>query len=259
MKRVNYKGRIDPHDIIWDNSPWTQLLIERYSLSTLFCTNSVVLDTCCGTGWGTINYIAPIAEYVVGFDLSIPSISQIYDSKKCSFCLMDARHITFRRESFDVVLALDSIEHITFNDGIKYVAGIKSVLKEKGILFGTTPLVEKAYLIPIFLGWNKYHLYMYTENILRKSLLDHFTYVNIYRIYNEVCPYFLFACSNDGEQLTSVDLGIYQFMAGNRQRFSSGKKSAYRLWAIHLLKNGRIFHSLTYFLLSLKNISNDQD
>jgi ubiquinone/menaquinone biosynthesis C-methylase UbiE len=252
MKNANYEGRIDPHDTIWEKSPWRQLLIERYNLSAYFCTNRFVLDTCCGTGWGTVRYIAPIAKHVVGFDLSTPYTSEPYDKTKCSFCLMDARNIEFRGDSFDVVLALDSIEHISFNDGLKYVAGIKSVLKDKGILFGTTPLVEKPYLIPIFLGWNKYHLHMYTENILRQVLLNHFEYVNISSIYNEVCPYFTFACSDEGEQLHAVDLRISEFIANNRQRFSSGKKTAYRLWAMHLLKNGLIFQSLTYLLSSLK-------
>jgi ubiquinone/menaquinone biosynthesis C-methylase UbiE len=252
MKNINYEGRIDPHDTFWRTSPWRQLLIERYNLSACLCTNTFVLDTCCGTGWGTVNFIAPIAEHVVGFDLSTPSISEPYDRTKCSFCVMDARNIEFRKDSFDVALALDSIEHISLNDASKYLAGIKSALKHKGILFGTTPLVEKDYLISLFLRWNRYHLHMYTENNLRKALLIHFGYVHIYSIYNEVCPYFAFICSDEPEQLNAVDLTLADFIADNSHRFSSGKKTAYRLWAKHLLKSGMFCKSLAYFLSSLK-------
>ena len=254
MTDSGYKGRIEPDSPSWHKSPWTQLLIERYKLSTCFCKNKFVIDTCSGNGWGTVNFISPLAKYVVALDLIYPYFLKNQNHANSLFCLMDARKISFRHNTFDIALALDSLEHFSRSDAWKYISGIKQVLKKKGVLFGTTPLVEKSYLIPIFLEWNRFHLKMYTENDLRSFLLSHFEHVSIFCIYNEVCPYFLFACSDEKEELNLIRSKITKFTADNRQRFILGKKTAYRLWAVNLLKRGLFSQSLTYFLSSLKKL-----
>jgi hypothetical protein len=164
---------------------------------------------------------------------------------------MDATKIAFNGIDFDIILALDSIEHMALNHGIRYLKGIKSVLKKNGILFGTTPLVENDYLIPIFLGWNKFHVHMYTEDDLRNALNSQFENAHIYRIYNEVCPYFAFTCSDSGDELNLIDLKINEFIHQNKKRFTLGKRKANRLWAKHLLKRGKIFEAASWFLESL--------
>lgn len=251
MKKQAYKGRINPHESISVNDTWLDLLIERYKLFAGFCINRLVLDTCCGTGWGTAKFIAPIANQVFGFDLEPPCTTEEYEKSKCHFFAMDATKIAFNGFDFDIILALDSIEHMALSDGISYLEGIKSALKKYGILFGTTPLVENDYLIPIFLGWNKFHVHMYTEDDLRSALNTQFENINIYRIYNEVCPYFAFTCSDSKDELNAIDLRIKEFIYQNKKRFALGKRNANRLWAKHLIKRGKILKAANCFLESL--------
>lgn len=252
MKKQQYEGSINPQNPEWKESPWIQLLIERYVISSIFCKGRVVLDSCCGSGWGTAKYIAPVAKLVSGFDLTPPSTTEPCDKSKCSFHTMDATKIAFKESVFEIVLALDSIEHMSFEDGLKYFKCIKTVLKDGGVLFGTTPLVEQDYLTPIFLRWNKFHIHMYTENDLKKALYTYFKHIKIYHIYNEVCPYFVFICSDNADQMVSGNKALNNFIEQNSARFSMGKIIAYRLWAKHLLKQGSILKALHYLLLSIK-------
>ena len=180
-----------------------------------------------------------------------PSTIEPYEKSRCHFYTMDATKIKLNGFDFDIILALDSIEHLAFSDGLKYLEGIKSVLRKNGILVGTTPLVENDYLKPIFLGWNKFHVHMYTEDDLKNALNTQFQNTNIYRIYNEVCPYFAFVCSDSKDELNLIDLKIKEFIYQNKKRFNLGKKNANRLWAKHLLKKGRILKAANYFLGSL--------
>jgi len=252
MSNKEYVGRVDPVSERWKQDPWTRLLIERYQLSRTFCENKKVLDTCCGTGWGTVNFIVPVAYSVLGFDLAQPDPKSDYDINKCIFLTMDATKIEISRNDFDIALALDSIEHLKREDGLKYVAGMKNCLRKNGVLFGTTPLVEEESLIPVFLKWNKYHLYMYTEQRLKEVLNNSFKFVKIYRIYNDVCPYFAFACCDSEAPLAEFDRKINNFICENAKRFAKGKITAYRLWAKYLLRRLDIKESLKYLILSLR-------
>lgn len=247
-----YKGRIDPEEQIWQSSPWVRLLVERYQLASKFCFDCKVLDSCCGTGWGTGKFIAPIAKKVVGFDISPPSTLVHYNKDRCSFLTMDAREIQLADTDFDVVLALDSIEHMTAGDALIYINGVKATLKSEGILLGSTPLVEKECLIPIFLSWNKHHIHMYTENSLETFLRKYFGYVSIHKIYNQVCPYFFFVCSDNIDPVKIVNLRMKEFIQENQTSFNRGKIAAYRLWAKHLLKRGSFCKAVRYLLSSYK-------
>jgi len=252
MSNKDYVGRLDPISETWKRDPWTKLLIERYQLSQKFCEGKKVLDTCCGTGWGTVSYIVPIADCVTGFDLAAPMPQLKYNTEKCKFLTMDATKIELEQKNYDIALALDSIEHLKREDGLKYINGMKQHLKKNGVLFGTTPLVERDSLIPVFLKWNKYHLYMYTELKLYESLKKSFEFVKIYRIYNEVCPYFAFACCDSQPQLKEFDDKINHFLVENKHRFEKGKITAYRLWSKYLLRRGDLIESLKYLLLSFR-------
>ena len=153
--KKNYMGRINPISAQWKDSPWTELLKERYRIASQFCKDKTVVDTCCGTGWGTVQFISPVASEVLGLDLEDQGRNRKYLPANCQFLVMDAVNIELGNARYDIILALDSIEHFSSEDGRKYLQGISKVMREDGLLIGTTPFVPDKSLIPTFLKWNK--------------------------------------------------------------------------------------------------------
>jgi SAM-dependent methyltransferase len=228
-----YTGNIDPSDPEWENSPWTKLLVERYQIASLLCKNKNVLDSCCGTAWGTINFIAPTAHKVTAFDMCLPA-SPKREVEGLNLLQMDATKMTIE-ENFDIVLALDSIEHFSESDADKYLTGIKRALKKEGLLIGSTPLIPDKDLIKVYLSQNKYHLHMFLKDDLRKKLGKFFANVKIFEIYNITCPYFFFLCSDAGTGLKKENLSVIRsFITKHRKRTIRSKIIHNFLWAKYM-------------------------
>lgn len=239
--RENYSGRIDPTEEEWAASEWTDLLKERYHLASLFTRHKVVLDSCCGTGFGTLNFIVPEAKYTVGYDVCESALNKYGRTGKYEFFVMDGRKLQFDANTFDIVLSLDAIEHLKKEDGLQYLSEIKRVCKKDGLIIGTTPLVIDDSLIPTYLEWNKFHLFMYTRKILRNTLKCFFHDVQIYEIFSPACPYFLFLCTNDSIALTFHNSEkVQKYLIENENIFYRSKISNYFVWAKMLFNKKRL-------------------
>jgi len=238
----NYLGRIDLSEKEWEDSKWTDLLKERYHIASLFTAGKVVLDSCCGTGFGAINFIVPEASFTVGIDLCDSAAHHYGKSPKYDFKVMDGRGLDLAADTFDVVLSLDAIEHFEQADGLQYLAQIRRVCKQDGTIIGTTPLVIDPCLIPDYLEWNKFHFCMYTKEILQQTLARIFPAVKIYEIYSGVCPYFLFVC-NKSEQASASwhEQKVIEYLNENKEIFCKSKISNLLLWARMLLGKGMLF------------------
>jgi len=249
--RNDYVGRVDPTDERWKSSPWTDLLKHRYYISSLYCKKKIVLDSCCGTGWGTMEYIVPLARFTVGFDICKSSADTSRQVNNYGFGIMDARDFGLKDNIFDLVLALDSIEHLTEKDGIKYLSEINRACKKDGLIIGTTPLVIDNCLIPKYLEWNEYHLCMYTRRRLQKVLRKIFFDVAIYEIYNKVSPYFLFMCGKKAKGLTGkTERKIKKFIQNNKKDFREVKVFNYLLWTKMLINERKYFKAGYLFCLA---------
>ena len=238
----NYRGRIDPTQEEWKNSKWTELLKERYRIASLFAEGKIILDSCCGTGFGTMNFIVPKSRFIVGIDISESAKENYGKSEKYEFSTMDVRDLKLNSESFDLVLSLDAVEHFSKEDGIRYLSGINNVCKKDGLIIGTTPLVIDDSLIPAYLEWNKFHLFMYTKRSLEKTLHEFFPYVKIYEIYSQICPYFLFLCGRAklGDVAQNEDK-IQKFIFENKKVFKRSQGDNYLMWARMLLHKNKLF------------------
>jgi len=248
----NYKGRIEPTSEEWKSSKWTALLKERYYIASLFAEDKVVLDSCCGTGYGTMNFIVPKARFTVGFDICESAAGDYGKSEKHEFLTMDGKDVKLNSEAFDLVLSLDAVEHFSKEDGVRYLSGIKNSCKKDGLIIGTTPLVIDNSLILAYLEWNKYHLFMYTKASLEKTLQELFPYVKIYEIYSQVCPYFLFLCGRTRlDDFSQNEEKIRTFMYENKEVFRISKKDNYLSWSNMLLRKGKLFKAGYLFFLAV--------
>ena len=89
--------------------------IARYAFASKFCKGMRVLDVACGTGYGSYFLLFKGAKEVIGGDLSQKSITQAshYKEQGLEFVILDATKLPFRDDSFEVIVSLETIEHIS--------------------------------------------------------------------------------------------------------------------------------------------------
>ncbi len=110
-----------------------------YSLLAKYAQEKRVLDYGCGNGVH-LPYIASIARFLVGIDLSEPSleiarqrITQSPHKEKISLQVMDCENLTFPDNSFDVIFDGGTFSSLDFDSACKEIA---RVLTPDGCVIG---------------------------------------------------------------------------------------------------------------------------
>ncbi len=175
-----------PSDEKFVKSGWYKQMIKRYLFTGwYFCKTMDVLDTCCGTGWGS--YI--ISKYAKKIDAYDISETQIEENKKewkkytnkINWFVSDALHFK-QTKQYNVVLAMESLEHFTKEEGKKYVKSLYDCISSSGgILAGSTPIIESEEAALRNKKDNPYHLHIYKEKELKELLAEYFDDVIIHK------------------------------------------------------------------------------
>jgi len=138
------------------------------------------LDVACGPGTFVATLPATIRSTAV--DIALPQIEYArkhYAAPNRVFETMEPGKLPFPDESFDVVTALELVEHITEDEAQRLLAECKRVLKKGGCLVITTPNYASAWpllewivnrVAPV--GYEFQHITHYKIPSLRKLLAD---------------------------------------------------------------------------------------
>lgn len=105
------------------------------TINTRIRTFAKVLDVGCGAGF-LCNPLAINGHDVTGIDLSKESLltaERFDETKKVKYLYGNALDLPFEDSSFDVVCAMDILEHV--DDPKKLIQEASRVLKEKGLFF----------------------------------------------------------------------------------------------------------------------------
>ncbi|MFN8459426.1 MAG: class I SAM-dependent methyltransferase, partial [Anaerolineae bacterium] len=116
--------------IIFD---WVLQLLASYP-------NPCVLDIGCGTGFNLDHLRSKGYNRVVGLDFSTDALSFCHSRQLTYLVCSDGTCPPFRQESFDVILALDLIEHLE-NDN-QALQSLVNLLKPQGSLLIFTPAFQ---------------------------------------------------------------------------------------------------------------------
>jgi len=142
----------------------SSFLLDPFVITLLVEKSKSCLEIACGRGkWGyLIKTSHKPPSYFIGGDLSIELIKyvkahKVYDE----VVLFDGRYLPFRDGCFDIVLALEVIEHMKKSDGYKLLEEAERVAKEKVVV--STPLLGARYWYS-----DKEHVSRWTVGDLRK-------------------------------------------------------------------------------------------
>lgn len=111
-------------------NPWILQKIE-----TLLGPKQKVLDIGCGGGFLT-NDLARANHSVTGIDLSLSSLQvacEKDETKQVRFIQANALQLPFANESFNVVCAMDLLEHV--EEPLQVIREASRVLKDRGLFF----------------------------------------------------------------------------------------------------------------------------
>lgn len=114
--------------------------LHRYAIACDYANGKTVLDIATGEGYGSC-LLARKAKRVVGVDISEESIAHAREKyagyKNLDFVRGSCTDIPFERETFDMVVSFETIEHLAEHD--KMLEEIKRVLKKDGLLIISSP------------------------------------------------------------------------------------------------------------------------
>lgn len=113
--------------------------LSRYQFASSFADGRRVLDDGCGYGYGSY-LLAGTGSSVVGIDaapMPVQYARRVYRAQNLAFSIANGAALPFRSGSFDLVVSLEVIEHLT-NASI-YLSEARRVLTPGGMLVLSTP------------------------------------------------------------------------------------------------------------------------
>ena len=157
-----------PGDARYQASGWFHRMLARYFFAgSVFCRQQNVLDVCSGLGWGG-HILTRYAHSVTCLERDITVISKAANFwnnpkiiwKNCDALALDT-HLP--PASFDVVTAMEAIEHFNVEDGYCLVQQIHNALKKGGYLVASSIFPDSREEAQALCAKNPFHLYIYTE------------------------------------------------------------------------------------------------
>ena len=148
--------------------------IARYQALLPLVKNKTVLDIACGTGYGS-KALAARAKKVYAVDYSYESIAYAqkhYHGRNIAYLVGDAIDIPLADSSVDVVVSLETIEHI--KNYRKFLRETKRILKPTGLFIVSTPSDQE------YIEDNRWHLHWFNFKELYRLLKGLFSHVTFY-------------------------------------------------------------------------------
>ena len=156
-----------------------QIILARYDFAAEYIKEKVVLDVACGAGYGSRFLLDRGAKKVVGGDNlaeALAAAQKFYGRKGVQFFMVNATRLPFADNSFDVVVSMETIEHLELQED--FLAECRRVLKEGGVFICSTP--NRMMSIDEARKHNCYHVHELTADEFRELTARYFNDIKLY-------------------------------------------------------------------------------
>lgn len=172
----NLIGKRDlPREKHFQKNEWWKKMLLRYGLAMHFSKGKDILETCSGLGWGAY-LLDGVSKTVTCIDIDKESINlskQLWGTNKTEYINGSVLKIPVKDNKYDVVTAMESIEHFKLEDIKIYLSEIYRVLKRGGFLIGSSAFPDTKEEARVLCSKNRYHLYICTKREIKKLLREH--------------------------------------------------------------------------------------
>lgn len=137
----------------------------RYALAMHYGRGKTVLESCCGIGWGAY-LLDSVARRLVAVDLDAPSLDiakNVWPGQRAQYARATVLDLPFADRTFEMVTAIESIEHFSPVDLNRYLGEIARVLKPGGMLVGSSSFPETPGEAEALCAQNPHHLHIATR------------------------------------------------------------------------------------------------
>lgn len=155
----------------------TQQHIARYIFTVNYMKDKIVLDTACGSGYGSYYLAEKGAQKVYDVDLDEKPLAiakEFYNHSKVTFLQGNVLKLPFPDDFFDVVVSFETIEHLYEIE--QYIKEIKRMLKKDATFICSTPNIR-------YTAHPAYHVHEFHPEEFYSLLEDNFEKVEKYSQY----------------------------------------------------------------------------
>lgn len=186
----------------WPGNPdlriggWSDVMLLRYALAMHYGIGKTVMDSCCGLGWGTY-LLDGVAARTVGVDSNEQALKlarNAWPTRNTEFINASVLEVPFAPETFDLIAAMETIEHFPSNLIDVYLIEAARVLKPGGILVGSSTFPETREEAESIRARNPHHMHICTRQEISRRL-QNCGYKNIHIFFNRL---FFFAMKPKG-------------------------------------------------------------
>ena len=163
----NYNRWKRARDLSFERGNFVKSIVEKY----ITCENLIVLDL--GSGEGGTSIVFSEKNKVVSYDLNFIRLERQKDSSLKFFQINgNASYLPFKKNSFDLIILQDVIEHLT---DIKILINqINRILKSEGIIYISTPNKYSLFNIIADPHWGLPILGLLNRKAIKKFFLKSF-------------------------------------------------------------------------------------
>ncbi|MCP4249343.1 MAG: class I SAM-dependent methyltransferase [bacterium] len=145
-----------------------EYMLGRYLYAVQYLRGKRVLDSGCGLGWGSY-LICDYAESLLSVDLSPEALRCCRDTWKddrLAFRECSVLDLASLGQTFDTVLSFEVIEHLTFQQGEKYLGQMYECLDPGGVLVMSSAFPKSPERAARLVEDNVFHLHIFTAGEL---------------------------------------------------------------------------------------------
>ncbi len=153
--------------------------VDRYAIASKYVQDKTVLDVACGIAYCSRLLKRHSARRVVGGDISAEAInwaSKHYSMPGLDFSFLTTDHLPFKDGSFDVVVSVETIEHLPRQE--VFLSECYRILNNGGRLIVVTPnriFESKGSEVPL----NPFHVREFSETELYEKINQYFDEVTV--------------------------------------------------------------------------------
>lgn len=163
-----------PNSKRFQKNGWYKKMLLRSGLAMHFSKGKDVLETCSGLGWGAY-LLDCVARSVTCIDIEKEAINlsrKLWKTDKTAYIEGSVLKIPANDNIYDIVTAMESIEHFKLVDIRLYLSEMYRVLKPGGFLIGSSAFPDTKEQAKTLCSKYEYHLHICTKQAFKELLIE---------------------------------------------------------------------------------------